>query len=68
MSVSAWPITFRAWIPNFAISHSVSRSAARSSVSFRRIDLSLVPTISIPIAVQFMPIAWRHRMPRFTSW
>ncbi len=29
---------------------------------------ALVPTCSIPIAVQFIPIAWRHRSRRFTSW
>ncbi len=33
-----------------------------------RISRSLVPTISMPMAVQFIPMACRHRIPKFTSW
>jgi len=66
--VSAWPITLRAWIPNRSISQSVRRSDARIIAGLDKICPSLVPTCSIPIAVQFMPIAWRQRTRRFTNW
>jgi hypothetical protein len=49
------------------MSHTVSRNDARIIRRFDKICWSLVPTCSMPIAVQFMPIAWRHRTRRFTT-
>ena len=45
-----------------------SRIAERSWPGLVRICWSLVPTISIPTAVQFNPTVWRHMTASGTSW
>ena len=67
IKVSACPITFRAWMPKRSMSHTVSRRDARIIRWFDKICWSLVPTCSMPIAVQFIPIACRQRTCRFTN-
>ena len=55
-------------MPYRCVNQSVSRSDAASCRGSRRIDASLVPTCSIPIAVQFSPTVWRQIVFSATSW